>query len=140
MKTTKKLKEDIQKILNTIVEKYGESKWQDDIPYIHIVRRRHIDKFDNDFADGVLHKEEFKQISGWYDPNDNSIALIVENMKSIREIIETILHEYQHYLQCPHWAERYYKLGYTYENHPYEVQAEEAETKWFDIYYEALKK
>jgi len=44
-------------------------------------------------------------------------------MKSKKHIVETLVHEYQHYLQSPLWMKRYYTMGYNYNDHPYEVQA-----------------
>ena len=79
-----------------------------------------------------------------YDPDDpvqgeflDELDEIVVNMaqcETMRDAIETMVHEYQHYLQggstgaCD-WHTRYYDMGYDYENHPYEVQAEEAVKK-----------
>ena len=75
-----------------------------------------------------------------YDPDDpvqgeflDEVDEIVVNMaqcKTIRDAIETMVHEYQHYLQggasgaCD-WHDRYFDMGYDYENHPYEIQAED---------------
>jgi hypothetical protein len=51
-------------------------------------------------------------------------------MKSREHIIQTLVHEYQHYLQSPSWFKRYYDMGYHYGNHPYEVQAYGEEKNW----------
>ena len=44
-------------------------------------------------------------------------------MRSKKHIVQTLIHEYQHYLQSPRWFQRYYNMGYRYDNHPYEVSA-----------------
>ena len=75
-----------------------------------------------------------------YDPDDpvqgeflDELDEIVVNMaqcETMRDAIETMVHEYQHYLQggaagaCD-WHTRYFEMGYDYENHPYEIQAED---------------
>jgi hypothetical protein len=130
MKATNKLLSDIEKGFNMITEVYGESKYHNDIPYLEILKREHIMEFTDDFADGKVRKKDLELIQGWFDPNDNSIVLILENIDSVKDAIKTILHEYQHYLQCPSWIQRYYNMGYTYDNHPYEVEATIAETNW----------
>ena len=65
-----------------------------------------------------------------YDRTDNSIVIYWPNMKSRKHVIETLVHEYQHYLQSPSWMKRYYDMGYRYDNHPYEVAAYKEENNW----------
>ncbi len=65
-----------------------------------------------------------------YDRLDNSIVVYWPNMKSRKHIIETLVHEYQHYLQSPSWMKRYYNMGYRYDNHPYEIAANDEEKNW----------
>ena len=57
----------------------------------------------------------------------NEISVYWPQMKSRKMIIETLIHEYQHYLQSPSWFKRYYNMGYEYHNHPYELQATQKE-------------
>ncbi len=130
MKPTKKLIRRIEESFNMIVDDFGESKYHADIPYLDIMKRTDIMEFSEDFADGKVRKKDLELIQGWFDPNENSIVLILENIDSIKDVIKTILHEYQHYLQCPSWIQRYYNMGYTYDNHPYEVEAVKCEELW----------
>lgn len=130
MKVTKQLLLNIEKSFNMIVESYGESKYYVDIPYLDIVSKDTIKEYRNDFADGKITKKDLELIQAWFDPNDNSIGLVLENIHSMKDVIKCILHEYQHYLQCPSWIERYYKMGYNYDTHPYEVQATAVEYNW----------
>ena len=55
---------------------------------------------------------------------------LVKFIKSVEDIIRGIIHEYIHYLQSGSWMKRYYSMGYTYGNHPYEVDAKKAEEDW----------
>jgi len=57
----------------------------------------------------------------------NEITIYYPNMKSRKMIVETLIHEYQHYLQSPIWFKRYYNMGHDYVSHPYEVAATKAE-------------
>ena len=75
-----------------------------------------------------------------YDPDDpvqselldevDEIVVNIAQCETIRDAIETMVHEYQHYLQggtagAADWHTRYFEMGYDYENHPYEIQAED---------------
>ena len=53
----------------------------------------------------------------------NEITIYYKNIASLEELIRTIIHEYQHYLQSPSWMTRYYNMGYDYSDHPYELAA-----------------
>ena len=55
---------------------------------------------------------------------ENSLIIYPNHIHTYDDLIETVIHEYQHYLQSPTWMERYYNMGYDYQTHPYEVQAE----------------
>jgi len=61
---------------------------------------------------------------------ENAIFIYYPKMKSKKHLIETLVHEYQHYLQSPSWMKRYYNMGYNYNDHPYEVAAYDEEKNW----------
>ena len=61
---------------------------------------------------------------------ENDINVYWKNIKTEEDLIRTLLHEYKHYLQSPAWMTRYYKQGYSYTDHPYEVQARQEEENW----------
>ena len=70
---------------------------------------------------------------GWhaeYCSIENSIFVYFPNMISRRHVIETLVHEYQHYLQSPTWMKRYYDMGHDYVSHPYEKSANAEEKNW----------
>tara|TARA_R110000868_G_scaffold302923_3_gene563475 strand:+ start:183 stop:554 length:372 start_codon:yes stop_codon:yes gene_type:complete len=105
-----------EKYIKTVEEYYGESNHQETTPYVYIG--------DCDFTDV---KGEFCHII-------NEITVYWENIGSLEELIRVIVHEYQHYLQSPSWMTRYYKMGHTYESHPYEVAAYAEEENWKKIW------
>ena len=52
-------------------------------------------------------------------------------MKNEQDIIQTIIHEYVHYLQDKNEMKRLYdEEGYEYDNHPFELEAIKAESDW----------
>lgn len=57
--------------------------------------------------------------------DDGIITIYEDEIKDIEELIQCIIHEYQHYLQSQCWYSRYEKMGYSYETHPYEIKAEQ---------------
>ena len=83
---------------------------------------------------GIVVRKVWKSdedVSHEYCSMNNEIIVYYPNMKSRKHIIETLVHEYQHYLQSPLWMKRYYTMGYTYDNHPYEVKkAYDEEKNW----------
>ena len=52
----------------------------------------------------------------------NEISIYYPQMKSRKMVIQTLIHEYIHYLQSPSWFKRYYNMGYHYNDHPYELE------------------
>ena len=115
---------DIQKIVDEVFPKsenyYGYSKHFPEVtPYIEYETSIY-GRMSGEEDDGKMGEEtpeaEFDRI-------DNSIVLYYPKMKSKKHIVETLVHEYQHYLQSPLWMKRYYTMGYNYNDHPYEVQA-----------------
>lgn len=70
-----------------------------------------------------------KKVLGDYSSTSRIIRIFINNHTSIEELVNTIIHEYQHYLQMPrekHQVE-YTKYNKTkgYFNNPYEIDARE---------------
>lgn len=92
---------------------YGLSKHHKHTPYIYICDEPAPD-----------------DIKGEYCHIFNEITVYIQNIHSHEELIRVLIHEYQHYLQSPSWMTRYYKMGYDYNNHPYELAATAEEKNW----------
>ena len=116
--TRKEIQKITEKIYNQVIDYYGESNHQDDVPYIAIE--------DTPYSDSKVPKDLY----GEYCSMMNEITLYWKNIPSLEVLIRTLVHEYQHYLQSPSWMTRYYKMGYGYNDHPYEVQAFNEEENW----------
>ena len=117
--TRKQIVEYVEKYIVEVENYYGLSKHQQSTPYIY------------------LSKDIVDDIKGEYCRMINEITIYYRNIDSLEELIRTIIHEYQHYLQSPSWMTRYYKMGYDYSNHPYEVAAYKEEENWQTIWKQA---
>lgn len=111
---------EIEKYFDKVTEIYGQSKHQLTFPYLSIEDSPYDD------ADDLNLIAEFRADS-------NEIIIYYKNIKSEEELIRTLIHEYQHYLQSPSWMTRYYDMGYSYSDHPYEIAAYKEESNWKNI-------
>jgi hypothetical protein len=117
--TKKHIKEYLEKYIVEVEKYYGDSKHHQNTPYISL---------SNETADDI--KGEYCYIL-------NEIVIYYRNIKSLEELIRTLIHEYKHYLQSPSWMTRYYRMGYDYSNHPYEIAAYNEEENWQTIWKQA---
>lgn len=70
-----------------------------------------------------------------------NITIYPYNMRSFKDIITTIIHEYAHFLQMPKKTDMklYYNI-HDYVNHPMEIEAVEFEKKYYKKCYYYLRK
>jgi hypothetical protein len=71
---------------------------------------------------------------GEFNCEENTIVIYYNNCKNIREMIQTVIHEYTHYMQPVRGS--YFKLlkEYGYDAHPMEIEARENETLYKDCW------
>ena len=118
--TLKDIKNIVNEVYPNIEKYYGYSKVFPEVtPYIEYETSIY-GRLSGEEDDGSMGEES---PDAEFDRIDNSIVIYYPKMKSKRHIVETLVHEYQHYLQSPLWMKRYYTMGYNYNDHPYEVQA-----------------
>ena len=118
--TLKDIKNIVNEVYPNIEKYYGYSKFFPEVtPYIEYETSIY-GRLSGEEDDGSMGEES---PDAEFDRIDNSIVIYYPKMKSKRHIVETLVHEYQHYLQSPLWMKRYYTMGYNYNDHPYEVQA-----------------
>ena len=114
-------KRDISQLIHQYFDKimthYGESKFHIETPWLVIE--------DSPYADA-----DDSEIIGEYCSLNNELIIYWKNIKNAEDLVRTLIHEYQHYLQSPTWMTRYYNMGCDYHNHPYEVSAYERETDY----------
>jgi hypothetical protein len=124
--TLQEVKKVIEEVYPKIEAHYGYSKFTPECtPYVEThynIYARYSGEPEAQGDEDGCHAE--------YDRIDNSIVIYYPNMKSRKHVIETLVHEYQHYLQSPSWMKRYYDMGYRYDNHPYEMAAYKEEKNW----------
>jgi len=108
--TKRDITNSVHTYFDKIISHYGESKFQSDTPWLVIEDSPYSDADDLDLI-------------GEYCSMHNELVVYWKNIKSTEDLIKTLIHEYQHYLQSPAWMTRYYKMGYDYNNHPYETIA-----------------
>ena len=65
-----------------------------------------------------------------FDRKTNKLFIYSDFNDSVEDVVRGVIHEYIHYLQSGSWMKRYYNMGYTYGNHPYEIDAKKAEEDW----------
>jgi hypothetical protein len=81
----------------------------------------------------VINNPEFK-CYGMFDCGTNKIVVNRAISNNVKLVIQTLLHEYTHYLQNMNtYMQLYKKVGY--EKHPYELDAQKSEK----LYGEAFK-
>ena len=98
-----------------------------------------------------LHKNIYERLSGVkgmngtacaqaeYDWSNNTIYIYTSRMMCDEDIIRSLIHECVHSTQLESIFNELYKVGETYDTHPYEIQARNAEEEW-EIYLNEIKK
>jgi hypothetical protein len=105
----------LRSIYTEIIDHFGHSKFYDWVPRLVI----YYNWEKTTLIDGQLLPEW-----GEFDPNTEIISINTAYHEDINDIINTMLHEYRHYLQSPAWETRYNNMEvYNYETHPYELDA-----------------
>ena len=115
LKVTKRLS---KQYLDRCIDVYGYSKHHDTTPYLEFQPYVHsvYTEDDNPIAEYIF--------------DYNTIVIYYKNINSAEDLAQTIVHEYQHYLQSPSWMTRYYNMGHNYSDHPYEIAAFEEEKNY----------
>jgi hypothetical protein len=115
----------VEEVYPLIKQYYGKSKFNGKAPK--------VDYHHNIYAriTGVDEAEGDCSPSAEFERETNTIWIYYPEMKSDQDIIQTIIHEYTHYLQDGDEMKRLYdEEGYEYDNHPFELDAIEAESDW----------
>ena len=97
-------------VFTNVVKYYGLSKHYSSTPFLVIEDSPYSDADDSECI-------------GEFCSMLNELIIYWKNIKNKTELVKTLVHEYQHYLQSPSWMTRYYNMGYNYSDHPYEIAA-----------------
>jgi|TARA_R110000796_G_scaffold161295_2_gene278009 hypothetical protein len=121
-------KDAVKKIVDSIYPKvqqfYGLSKFNSKTPkvkYHHNIYAR---------ITGIAEAEGECSPAAEFERETNTIWIYYPEATNKEWVIQTLIHEYIHYLQSPLWMKRYYDMGYEYDTHPYELAATKAEDNW----------
>ena len=121
-------KDAVKKIVDSIYPKvqqfYGLSKFNSKTPkvkYHHNIYAR---------ITGIAEAEGECSPAAEFERETNTIWIYYPEATNKEWVIQTLIHEYIHYLQSPLWMKRYYDMGYEYDTHPYELAATKAEGNW----------
>jgi hypothetical protein len=77
------------------------------------------------------------KICGEYDDTSNEIFIFWKNCIDVRELLTTLIHEWQHQLQP--LRTQYFKYKGTYYQNPFEKEARWAEKEYLTPLWDALK-
>lgn len=74
--------------------------------------------------------EEQGNPNAQYDPVADIIYIYSDVTNTPEQIIRSLLHEHTHTIQDQREFKKLYDAGYEYSNHPFELEALEAEKNW----------
>jgi len=98
--------------------------------------------YKNAYPEIEFHKNIYERLSGEegmtgevcahaeYDWNKCIIYIYTSRMFTEEDIIRSLIHECVHSTQSKVKFDAYYLCGETYDTHPYEIEAREAEENW----------
>ena len=75
-------------------------------------------------------KREQGNPNAQYNPDDDIIYIYSEVTNNVEQVIRSLLHEHTHTIQDQKEFKKLYDKGYEYSNHPFELEALEAEKDW----------
>ena len=119
-----KVKHIIDEVYPKVKEHYGISKYHSEFPEVKLHHNIYARLTGEEEAEGECSPHaEFERES-------NTIWVYWPEAKSEQWVIESLLHEYTHYLQDGAEMKRLYDEGHEYDTHPFELAAIAAEKDW----------
>jgi len=76
---------------------------------------------------------------GMYSADDNKITIHHNNCPTLKDLIQTTIHEYTHYKQPVKSSYEKLLKKYGYNDHPMEIQAREMENKYYKDCWNKIK-
>ena len=116
----------VKEIYPFIQEYYGKSKFNGEAPkvnYHHNIYAR---------ITGIAEAEGDCSPAAEFERETNTIWIYHPEAIDEKWVIQTLIHEYTHYLQDGDEMKRLYdEEGYEYDNHPFELEAIKKEEDWY---------
>ena len=85
----------------------------------------------NPFTISIVKQRGGELAYGQYFPYDNKLFIYYENCPTIKLLVQTVIHEYAHYLQPVKTSYNKLLREYGYDDHPMEVEARLMENKYY---------
>ena len=89
---------------------------------------------ENVFRLSMLEQVSGPRCYGMFDEEENKIYIFHNNCFNIKLLIQTVLHEYTHYMQPIRGSYNKLMNEYGYDNHPMEVEAREMEGYYLNVW------
>lgn len=91
----------------------------------------------------VQSKREIKEIGceamGQFDCKSNKLTIYHNNNQTVKDLVQTTIHEYTHYLQpISTYYHKYYRI-YGYYDNPFEIEAFKNEKKYYKKCWKSIK-
>jgi len=85
--------------------------------------------------------EESHSSKAQYDDEENKIFIYYPNMRDEEHVVESLIHEYTHYLQnITPLKRKYHAAKYTYDTDPHEQEAHDNEKKYKNYFLDLLNR
>jgi Zn-dependent peptidase ImmA (M78 family) len=122
-------------ILNWCTHKFKKSKYNKQYPKLRVYKTK----------GGSYYVDLY--LKGYYTTDTNTITIFLGSHNSIKELCNTMIHEYKHYLLDSNEYDILYNLfeektsdhDSILEVHPHEIKCKKFATKWQDICYKDIK-
>jgi len=113
----------IQFVMDWCVDVFGKSSFMRKIPSFRLIKKRKWDW------------------RGEYNPENNTITIVLLSHSSVVDVIDTVIHEFSHYRQDMVMYDIYTDVHRrSYEKHPYEISANNKAEKYREQCKQALLK
>lgn len=120
----KEVKKIVNKVYPFIKNYYGKSIHFDKFPSV----KYHTNIYARMSGEKDMNGEESPAAE--FERETNTIWIYYPNAIDKKWVIQTLLHEYTHYLQDGDKMKKLYNEGYDYKNHPFELEAIASEANW----------
>jgi len=92
-----------------------------------------------EFVVSICKQRSGETAYGQYCPYDNKITIYYDNCPTIKHMVQTVIHEYAHYMQPIKSSYNKLLKEYGYDDHPMEIEAREIEKEYYKDCWNKIK-
>jgi hypothetical protein len=92
-----------------------------------------------EFTISICKQKGGEKSYGSYCPYQNKITIHYNNCNKLKDIIQTVIHEYTHYLQPVKSSYNKLLQKYGYDDHPMEIEARDMEKNYYQDCWNKIK-